>query len=190
MTAGYIIQWDENNGDSLITGSQADWRLSIGQMLLNRQTERRLITRQMLSNRQVPRRSVHRQTDHATFRPKRSVHPTNRLLWQFTTVTFCLKVDGLSVHPKMWHSNLVNLDGLSQSDKPTHCIVLTQSLWHFIHIFFVHCHLKGLSYEIFLLVFFSQTEQKSANPCKNAHLIHSLVDFCSVWLTIPRVRLG
>ncbi len=37
---------------------------------------------------EVPWRSVHPQTDHATFRPKLSVHPTNRLLWQFTTVTF------------------------------------------------------------------------------------------------------
>ncbi len=113
---------------------------------------------------QVPWRSVHRQTDHATFRPRRSVHPTNRLLWQFTTVTFRLKVDGLSVHPKMWHSNLVNLDGLSQSDKLTHCIVLTQSLWHFIHVFFIHCHLKGLSYEIFFLVL-SVRQNRSPPTC-------------------------
>ncbi len=33
-----------------------------------------------------------------------------------TTVTFHLKVDGLSVHPKLRHFNLVNLDGLSQTD--------------------------------------------------------------------------
>ncbi len=59
----------------------------------------------------VPRRSVHRQTDHTTFRPKRSIHPTNRLLWQFTTVTFRLKVDGLSVHPKLWHCVLKTWTG-------------------------------------------------------------------------------
>ncbi len=35
----------------------------------------------------------------------------------------------------------------------------------------------------------SQSEQNSTNPCKNAHLIHRLVDLCSVWLTILRVRL-
>ena len=29
-----------------------------------------------------------RTNHHTTFRPKLSVHPTNRLLWQFTTVTF------------------------------------------------------------------------------------------------------
>ncbi len=36
----------------------------------------------------VPWRSVHPQTDHATIRPTRSVHAMNRLMWQFTTVTF------------------------------------------------------------------------------------------------------
>ncbi len=82
-------------------------------------------------------RSVHPQTDHVTFRPTLFVHPTNRLLWHFTTVTFRLKVDGLSVHPKLWHSDLVNLDGLSQCDKPSHCIILSQSLWHFSRVFFV-----------------------------------------------------
>ncbi len=87
--------------------------------------------------RLVPRRSVHWLTDHVTFQPKRSIHPANRLLWQFTTVTFRIKVDGMSVHPKLWHSDLVNLDSLSQSDQPTHCNILTQSLWHFVHVFFV-----------------------------------------------------
>ncbi len=77
-------------------------------------------------------RSVHPQTDHVTFRPTLFVHPTNRLLWHFTTVTFRLKVDGLSVHPKLWHSDLVNLDGLSQC----HCDILSQSLWHFVRVFF------------------------------------------------------
>ncbi len=71
----------------------------------------------------MPRRYVHPQTDHVTFRPARYVHWTNRPLWQFTTVTlrpcdifllwhsdsvtfstvtFRLKVDRLSIHPKKW----------------------------------------------------------------------------------------
>ncbi len=87
--------------------------------------------------RQVHWRSVHPQTDHVTFRPTLFVHPTNCLLWHFTTMTFRLKVDGLSVHPKLWHSDLVNLDGLSQCDKTSHCNILSQSLWHFVSIFFV-----------------------------------------------------
>ncbi len=78
-------------------------------------------TRHYLYERKVHWRSVHPQTVHATFRPTLSVHPTNCLLWHFTTVTFRLKVDGLSVHPKLWHSDLINLDGLSQCDKPSHC---------------------------------------------------------------------
>jgi hypothetical protein len=82
-------------------------------------------------------RSVHPRTDHATFRPKLSVHLTNHLLWQFAPVTFRLRVDGLSIHPKLWHSNLVNLDGLSHCDKPSYCNILSQSLWHFVCVFFV-----------------------------------------------------
>jgi hypothetical protein len=86
--------------------------------------------------KRVPWRSIHPRTDHATFQPKRSTPPpTNRLLWQFITVTFHLKVDGLSVHPKLWHSNLVDLVGLSQFSKPSHCNILSQSLWHFVHSF-------------------------------------------------------
>jgi hypothetical protein len=85
----------------------------------------------------VPWRSVHPRIDHAIFRPKLSVHPTNRLLWHSTTVTFRLKVEGLSIHPKLWHSDLVNLDGLSQCDKPSHCNILSQSLWHFVRLFFI-----------------------------------------------------
>ncbi len=82
-------------------------------------------------------RSVHPQTDHVAFQPTLFVHPKNRLLWHFTTVTFRFKVDRLSVHPKLWHSDLVNLDGLSQCDKPSHCNILSQSLWHFVCVFFV-----------------------------------------------------
>ncbi len=51
----------------------------------------------------VPRRSVHRQANHTTIRPTLSVHPTIRRLWQFASVTFWLKVDGLFVHPKIKH---------------------------------------------------------------------------------------
>ncbi len=62
-----------------------------------------------------------------------STHPTNHLLWQFATVTFRLKVDGLSVHPKLWKSDLVNLDGLSQCDKSFHkvCDILSAFLSNF-----------------------------------------------------------
>jgi hypothetical protein len=41
------------------------------------------------------------------------------------------------LHPKLWHSDLVNLDGLSQCDKLSHCNILSQSLWHFVRVFFV-----------------------------------------------------
>ncbi len=85
----------------------------------------------------VPWRTVWPRTDQAIFWPKRSIHPTIRLLWQFTTVTFRLKVDGLSVHPKLWHSDPVNSDGLSQCDKPSHCNILSQSLWHFVCVFII-----------------------------------------------------
>jgi hypothetical protein len=51
----------------------------------------------------VPRRSVHRQTNHATIQPTLSIHATIRWLWQFASVTFWLKVDGLFVHPKIEH---------------------------------------------------------------------------------------
>ncbi len=61
---------------------------------------------------------------HATIQPKWSVHPTNRLLWQFTTVTFHLNVDELSVHPKLWHSDLENLDSLSQCDKNRPTVII------------------------------------------------------------------
>ncbi len=50
-------------------------------------------------------------------------------------VTFCLKVDGSSIHLKLWHSNLVNLDDLSLCDKPTHCNILSQSLTFCPHYF-------------------------------------------------------
>ncbi len=36
----------------------------------------------------VPWWSIHSQTDHATIRTTLTLHPENRLLWQFTTVTF------------------------------------------------------------------------------------------------------
>jgi hypothetical protein len=72
----------------------------------------------------LPWRSVHPRT----LRPKRSVHLTNHLLWQFATVTFRLKVDGLSVHPKLWQSDLVNLDSLSQCDKSSHCNFFPKSV--------------------------------------------------------------
>ncbi len=131
-------------------------------------------------------RSVHPQTDHATFRPTLSIHLTSRLLWHFTNMTFRLKVDGLSVHPKLWHFDLVNLDGLS------HCSILSQSLRHFVRVFFVQLccdissqrnkrsiflknspifahfhgwqlilkgHLKGLSHEISCLFSFWQRHQ-------------------------------
>ncbi len=85
----------------------------------------------------MPWPSVHTRTDHFTFWPKHSVHPTNRLLWQFSTVTFHPKLDGLSIHLKLWQSNLVNLNGLSQCDKPTDCNILSQSLWHFVCALFI-----------------------------------------------------
>ncbi len=49
-------------------------------------------------------------------------------LWQFSTVTFRLKVDGLSVHPKMWtFCHTVNSDTV---------ILSNPWLWHFVHFGF------------------------------------------------------
>ncbi len=41
------------------------------------------------------------------------------------------------IHPKLWHSDLVNLEGLSQCYELTRCNILSQSLWHFIHVFII-----------------------------------------------------
>jgi hypothetical protein len=53
---------------------------------------------------------INRPRDIST-QTKRRVYPTNRLLWQFATMTFWFKSDGLYVHPKRWHSSLENFDG-------------------------------------------------------------------------------
>ncbi len=86
----------------------------------------------------VPWRSVHPQTDHATFRPKLSIHPTNRLLWQFTTVTFIHLYD-----PSMYFSS-------TPPSRWTVCHLWhnvhppQNALWHHVHLFLKQ-NLDGLS---------------------------------------------
>jgi hypothetical protein len=86
----------------------------------------------------LPWRSVNPQTDHATFRPKLSVHPTNRLLWQFTTVTFVHLYDPstyfLSTPPSRW-----TVCHLWHNIHPPQ-----DALWHHVHPFLKQ-NLDGLS---------------------------------------------
>jgi hypothetical protein len=86
----------------------------------------------------VPWRSVHPQTDHVTFRPKLSVHPTNRLLWQFTTVTNVHLYDPStyfsSTLPSRW-----TVCHLWHNIHPSQ-----NALWHHVHPFLKQ-NLDGLS---------------------------------------------
>ncbi len=87
----------------------------------------------------MPWRSVHPQAYHVTIRPKLSVHPTNRLLWQFTTVTFFHLYDPSTPASRwmvghMWHNVHPPQNALWHNVHP----FLKRNLDSFSHDFWTH----------------------------------------------------
>jgi hypothetical protein len=84
----------------------------------------------------VPWLSVHWRTDHVTIQT--TLRPLNNP--SAVTIRLCdmPTQSGWIVRPlKKQTLRPKNLDGLSCWDIKTHCNILSQSLWHFVHLFFV-----------------------------------------------------